>query len=145
MVCWLCMVSWQIWYLWFDLGQTGSCDCCCCKQAFCPFAWCPVLRRFQDYIEPGDEIEGMSPPLRRPSTTPGEDGGISLDVALPLGEDTLTNNLGLDVVVVITKARLTTQSSFLQFLSRQFWKRAVIFGFIIGRAVIMGLLWLLVT
>uniref|UniRef100_A0A0K8RAQ1 Dynein light intermediate chain n=2 Tax=Ixodes TaxID=6944 RepID=A0A0K8RAQ1_IXORI len=67
-----------------------------------------VLRRFQDYIEPGDEIEGMSPPLRRPSTTPGEDGGISLDVALPLGEDTLTNNLGLDVVVVITKTDYMT-------------------------------------
>lgn len=68
-----------------------------------------VLRRFQDYIEPGDEIEGVSSPLRRTSATiggGGEDFGdaSSSAHALPLlGEDTLSNNLGLDVIVAITK------------------------------------------
>ncbi|XP_037287432.2 dynein light intermediate chain [Rhipicephalus microplus] len=66
-----------------------------------------VVRRFQDYIEPGDEIEGVSSPLRRTSATiGGEDGDASSAAAhaLPLlGEETLVNNLGLDVVVVVTK------------------------------------------
>lgn len=60
-----------------------------------------VLRRFQDYIEPGDEIEGVSSPLRRTSVTVGDDSAV--DSGLPLGDDTLTSNLGLDVIVVITK------------------------------------------
>ncbi|XP_077526589.1 dynein light intermediate chain [Haemaphysalis longicornis] len=59
-----------------------------------------VMRRFQDYIEPGDEIEGVTLPLRRTSVTVGDGGGDA--AALPLGDDTLTNNLGLDVIVVIT-------------------------------------------
>ncbi|XP_064466498.1 cytoplasmic dynein 1 light intermediate chain 2-like isoform X2 [Ornithodoros turicata] len=58
-----------------------------------------ALHRYQDYIEPGDEIEGVAAPLRRTSVSDDDPSSG----AIPLGEDTMTHNLGLDVVVVITK------------------------------------------
>src|SRR5699024_8436704 len=54
-------------------------------------------RRFQDYISPGDEIEGLSSTLRNKSQD-----GIQVERD-PLPSDVLTNNLGLDIVVAITK------------------------------------------
>lgn len=56
-----------------------------------------VLKRFQDYIEPGDEIDGVTSPLRRSFIGPDD------DASLPLGEHTLRMNLGLEIVVIITK------------------------------------------
>ncbi|XP_065352686.1 cytoplasmic dynein 1 light intermediate chain 2 isoform X3 [Cloeon dipterum] len=58
-----------------------------------------VLKRWQEYMEPGDELEASSP--MRHSTRTLEDD--LLDEELPLGEGTLTRNLGLDMVVVVTK------------------------------------------
>jgi dynein light intermediate chain 1 len=51
-------------------------------------------------VEPGDELEQGSP-LRRTSRNLDEEGA---DV-LPLGDGVLTRNLGLDVVVVVTKVK----------------------------------------
>ncbi|XP_063239700.1 cytoplasmic dynein 1 light intermediate chain 2 [Bacillus rossius redtenbacheri] len=56
-------------------------------------------RRWQDYAEPGDELDQGSP-LRRTSRCLEDDAEA---FALPLGEGVLTRNLGLDVVVVVTK------------------------------------------
>ena len=53
---------------------------------------CLVVKQFQEYVEPGSE-EGT--PQRR---TEEEES-----VLLPLGENTLTHNLGLPMVVVCTK------------------------------------------
>lgn len=53
-------------------------------------------------MEPGDELEQGSP-MRRTSRNLDEEGG---DI-LPLGDGVLTRNLGLDVVVVVTKVRRT--------------------------------------
>ncbi|KAF0303728.1 Cytoplasmic dynein 1 light intermediate chain 2 [Amphibalanus amphitrite] len=58
-----------------------------------------VQRRWQEYIEPGDELEAASP-AKRLSQHLGEEDG---EVLLPLGENTLTRNLGMDVIVVVTK------------------------------------------
>ncbi|XP_046398402.1 cytoplasmic dynein 1 light intermediate chain 2 isoform X1 [Ischnura elegans] len=65
-------------------------------------------RKWQDYVEPGDELEPGSP-LRRTSwnlddldpVIDGDQNGL-ID-GLPLGQGVLTRNLGLDVVVVVTK------------------------------------------
>ncbi|MEE6520286.1 hypothetical protein FKM82_018129 [Ascaphus truei] len=57
-----------------------------------------IVRHFQEYVEPGEEFP--SSPQRR-STSSQEDRDDS--VILPLGEDTLTHNLGIPIVVVCTK------------------------------------------
>ncbi|XP_053570233.1 cytoplasmic dynein 1 light intermediate chain 1 [Bombina bombina] len=57
-----------------------------------------MVRSFQEYVEPGEEFPAS--PQRR-STSSQEDHDDS--VILPLGEDTLTHNLGIPVVVVCTK------------------------------------------
>ncbi|XP_067001575.1 cytoplasmic dynein 1 light intermediate chain 2 isoform X2 [Anabrus simplex] len=56
------------------------------------------MKKWQDYVEPGDELEQGSP-MRRTSRNLDDD---EADV-LPLGDGVLTRNLGLDVVVVVTK------------------------------------------
>ena len=56
------------------------------------------VKKWQDYTEPGDELDPGSP-LRRTSRNLDDE---TLD-NLPLPEGVLTTNLGLDVVVVITK------------------------------------------
>lgn len=60
-----------------------------------------MIKKWLEYIEPGDELEPASP-MKRSSRNLGEDDTEELDSsALP--ESTLTTNLGLDVVVVVTK------------------------------------------
>ncbi|KAK7789725.1 hypothetical protein R5R35_007293 [Gryllus longicercus] len=60
------------------------------------------IKKWQDYVEPGDELEQGSP-MRRTSRNLEDDGEV-----LPLGEGVLTRNLGLDVVVVVTKTDYMT-------------------------------------
>ncbi|XP_055270717.1 cytoplasmic dynein 1 light intermediate chain 1 isoform X1 [Moschus berezovskii] len=57
-----------------------------------------LVRDFQEYVEPGEDFPAS--PQRR-STTSQEDKDDS--VLLPLGADTLTQNLGVPVLVVCTK------------------------------------------
>ncbi|XP_046457283.1 LOW QUALITY PROTEIN: cytoplasmic dynein 1 light intermediate chain 2-like [Daphnia pulex] len=58
------------------------------------------VRRWQEYVEPGDELETAQ--LRRTSRhVDGEEEGM--DHLFPLPEGVLTRNLGLDIVVVVTK------------------------------------------
>jgi dynein light intermediate chain 1 len=66
------------------------------------------LRRYQEYISPGDEIEGLvNSPVKLRSNSDIENSfktSISSNsVRDPLPEGVLTHNLGLDIVVVITK------------------------------------------
>lgn len=55
------------------------------------------MRKWLDYVEPGDELDSSSA-LRRTSRNMDDELG-----EMPLGEGILTRNLGLDVVVVVTK------------------------------------------
>lgn len=73
---------------------------------FCP----PVVKAFQEYSEP-EEANSSSPQRRAP--TAGEDEAV----VLPLGENTLTHNLGIPVLVVCTKASKYSQSM----LSISYW------------------------
>lgn len=57
-------------------------------------------RRWQQYIEPGDEQEITSPTKRGRAPGEGGEGEAELD---PLPEGTLARNLGLDLIVVVTK------------------------------------------
>lgn len=54
---------------------------------------CAVVKQFQEYVEPGSGEDGT--PQRR-----SED---EESILLPLGDSTLTHNLGIPVVVVCTK------------------------------------------
>ncbi|XP_034252337.1 cytoplasmic dynein 1 light intermediate chain 2 isoform X1 [Thrips palmi] len=56
-----------------------------------------ITKKWLDYVEPGDEMDS-SAALRRTSRNMDEELG-----EMPLGEGILTRNLGLDVVVVVTK------------------------------------------
>ncbi|XP_075212905.1 dynein light intermediate chain [Lycorma delicatula] len=57
-------------------------------------------KRWQEYVEQGEDLD-LDSPLRRTSRNlDGEDGDSDV---FPLGEGVLTRNLGLDVVVVVTK------------------------------------------
>lgn len=58
---------------------------------------------WQEYIEPGDELD-QSSPMKKSSRNLGDgDADGDLEDGAPLPEGTLTNNLGLDIVVVVTK------------------------------------------
>ncbi|KAK8384508.1 hypothetical protein O3P69_009360 [Scylla paramamosain] len=57
-----------------------------------------MSRLWQDYVEPGDELEAGSPMKRSSRNLDGDE-----DPVLPLAENVLTRNLGLHVIVVVTK------------------------------------------
>ncbi|XP_063308293.1 cytoplasmic dynein 1 light intermediate chain 1 [Pelobates fuscus] len=57
-----------------------------------------MVRNYQAYVEPGEECP-VSPQRRNTSLQEEQDESV----ILPLGEDTLTHNLGIPVVVVCTK------------------------------------------
>uniref|UniRef100_A0A2K5DJL5 Dynein light intermediate chain n=1 Tax=Aotus nancymaae TaxID=37293 RepID=A0A2K5DJL5_AOTNA len=57
-----------------------------------------VVKDFQDYVEPEEGCQGS--PQRRGPLTSGSDED---NVALPLGDNVLTHNLGIPVLVVCTK------------------------------------------
>ncbi|XP_022240059.1 cytoplasmic dynein 1 light intermediate chain 2-like [Limulus polyphemus] len=54
------------------------------------------LKRFQEYIEPGDVVDSIT--SLKKGTGPEQD-----TINLPLDENVLTHNLGVDVIVVVTK------------------------------------------
>ncbi|XP_046690888.1 cytoplasmic dynein 1 light intermediate chain 1 isoform X4 [Silurus meridionalis] len=54
-----------------------------------------MVKQFQEYVEPGSSVEGVSP--RRTAESEEE------SIVLPLGDNTLTHNLGIPLVVVCTK------------------------------------------
>ncbi len=63
-------------------------------------------RRWQGYVEPGDEPEKAgSSPSKRISRNLEMTSPESEEELLPLPEGTLTRNLGLDLIVVVTKVR----------------------------------------
>lgn len=59
-----------------------------------------VVKAFQEYTEPEDAAQS-SPQRRAP--TAGEDEAV----VLPLGESTLTHNLGIPVLIVCTKVNMS--------------------------------------
>ncbi|XP_051949165.1 cytoplasmic dynein 1 light intermediate chain 1-like isoform X3 [Xyrauchen texanus] len=54
-----------------------------------------LVKEFQEYVEPGSDLDGV--PQRRNPESEEE------SILLPLGDNTLTHNLGLPIVVVCTK------------------------------------------
>lgn len=58
-------------------------------------------RRWQSYVEPGDEVETGSPTKRISRTLDPND--LDPEELVPLPEGTLSRNLGLDLIVVVTK------------------------------------------
>lgn len=61
------------------------------------------IRRWQSYIEPGDEVDTGSPTKRISRNLSELHNDIDPDELLPLAEGTLSRNLGLDLIVVVTK------------------------------------------
>ncbi|XP_076042087.1 dynein light intermediate chain isoform X2 [Oratosquilla oratoria] len=62
-----------------------------------------IIRLWQDYIEPGDELDASSPMKRSSRNLENEE-----DPVLPLPDNVLTRNLGLNVLVVVTKTDYMT-------------------------------------
>lgn len=60
------------------------------------------MKLWQEYVEPGDELDPASP-MKRSSRNLGEEDGMDGEDGMPLPEGTLTNNLGVEIVVVVTK------------------------------------------
>lgn len=86
-----------------------------------------VVKTWQEYTEPGDELDPSSP-LKRSSRNLGdsiidEDSGDPNEDGRPLPEGVLTSNLGLDIVVVVTKViiSLTFPLSFLVLIVDYDW------------------------
>lgn len=69
---------------------------------------------WQDYIEPGDELDPASPMKRSSRTFTDGDNETDFEEAGTLPETTLTSNLGLDIVVVVTKVMITLWFDFLR-------------------------------
>ncbi|RWS26890.1 cytoplasmic dynein 1 light intermediate chain 2-like protein [Leptotrombidium deliense] len=89
-----------------------------------------VMKRYLDYISPGDEIEGLvTSPVksRSESVCDGLVDSTSSNLncnADSLGENVLTHNLGLDIVVVITK------TDYMSTLEKEFDYKEEAFDFI---------------
>lgn len=62
------------------------------------------IRKWQNYTEPGDEMDSGSPSKRISRNLEMEPS----EELLPLQENTLTRNLGLDLIVVVTKTDYMT-------------------------------------
>lgn len=62
-----------------------------------------VVKAFQEYVEPEEGYQG-SPQRRGPSGQEDE------NVTLPLGDNVLTHNLGIPVIVVCTKVSLIART-----------------------------------
>ncbi len=59
-----------------------------------------MVRHFQEYVEPDDQMpQSMTASMRRVNPTKTEED----KALLPLGESTLNNNLGVPIIVVVTK------------------------------------------
>lgn len=63
------------------------------------------MRQFQEYVEPEEGAAGSATQLRRVSTNPLHQSVTEAvdNVLLPLGDNVLTENLGIPIVVVLTK------------------------------------------
>lgn len=60
------------------------------------------VQKWQRYTEPGDELEATaSSPMKRSSRNLSDD--LEEEEDSPLPDGVLTTNLGLDIVVVVTK------------------------------------------
>ena len=72
------------------------------------------IRRWQSYVEPGDESDTGSPSKRisrnMDQSFSERSNGVVEEELLPLPEDTLARNLGLDLIVVV--AKVTAKYSF---------------------------------
>lgn len=75
-----------------------------------------VIKEFQEYVEPEEGYQG-SPQRRGPSS-----GQEDEHVSLPLGENVLTHNLGIPVLVVCTKVSCCSGEKFSCFKINQ-WSR----------------------
>lgn len=66
-----------------------------------------VLRQFQEYVEPEEGAAGSATQLRRVSANPLHQSVTDAvdNVLLPLGDNVFTENLGIPIVVVLTKVR----------------------------------------
>lgn len=76
---------------------------------YCPnnnFLSFPDIRRWQSYVEPGDEMDAKSPTKRI-----SRNMEFDQSEELPLPENTLTRNLGLDLIVVVTKVCSSSESN----------------------------------
>ncbi|KPI98532.1 Cytoplasmic dynein 1 light intermediate chain 2 [Papilio xuthus] len=60
-------------------------------------------QKWQRYTEPGDELEPATSPMKRSSRNLADELAHDDDDDAPLPEAVLTTNLGLDIVVVVTK------------------------------------------
>lgn len=65
------------------------------------FFFCLGIHKWQEYIEHGEDLE-IDSALRRTSRNTDEEHNYRNE-SFPLGEGVLTRNLGLDIVVVVTK------------------------------------------
>ncbi|XP_077291579.1 dynein light intermediate chain [Arctopsyche grandis] len=68
------------------------------------------IRSWQQYTEPGDEMEQAGSPMKRSSRNLNDEIELNGDGddGMPLPESVLTTNLGLDIVVVVTKTDYMT-------------------------------------
>lgn len=63
-----------------------------------------IYKRYQEYISPGDEIEGLVNSQIKSRKMENSSGSVDdNEDEEPVEDDVLTNNLGLDIIVVITK------------------------------------------
>lgn len=61
-----------------------------------------LVTAWQNYCESGDELDANSPMSKRTLRLPSVDD----EDVLPLPDGVLTRNLGLDIVVVVTKVHI---------------------------------------
>jgi len=81
-----------------------------------------IYKRYQEYISPGDEIEGLMVSSQIKSRK--LDGSQEMDDDEQIEDDVLTNNLGLDIVVVIT------QTDYMSTLEKEYDYKEESFDFI---------------
>lgn len=80
------------------------------KLIACLFLYFAVVKQFQEYVEPDSTSSSR---LTAPSAgTPGSTD--ESEPILPLGENVLINNLGIPIIIVITKVSYPTITGLVQ-------------------------------
>lgn len=89
-------IIFSIWIRWYSEYNVGTIMIFIYREGVAELlSFFTVVRHFQEYQEPEEGV--VSPPRPRGFNAEEE------KVVLPLGESTLTNNLGIPIVVVVTK------------------------------------------
>lgn len=105
----------------FNINQ--SCGYLCgCLNSGLSLLLLAVVKQYQEYVEPDSNS------TTRLTTSATDEDGEKTSELPPLGENVLTNNLGIPIVVAITKVLISSYQSMMMLPDDKIWLKVVLRG-----------------